>query len=200
MVDTALRSVNYDDLMALGSDVRVEVVNGEIREMSPTGRAHNILGGNIYDAFKVCAKRDKSGLAATDGLIFLMGQHTANLRDSFVPDVSYTTKESIPKDWPPEAPLPGVPTLAVEIMSPNDDPDALLTKINRYLELGTEEVWALYPHARQLNQHRRDTPTIIRVYRDPAERIETPLLPGLDLTLAQIFEMPDWANEAKPGE
>ncbi len=190
MVDTALHTVNYDDLMALGSDARVEVVNGEIRAMSPTGGEHNNLGGNIYSAFRSHAYPRQLGYVATDGFIFLMGQRKANLRDSFVPDVAFIVKGSIPKDWRVREPFPGVPTLAVEIISPSDDLDEFKLKIAKYLELGTAEVWALYSSERQLNQHRRDTP--MRIYRDPTEHIETPLFPDLELTMAEIFDWPDW--------
>jgi Uma2 family endonuclease len=121
-----------------------------------------------------------------------MGHRKANLRDSFVPDASYTAKESIPAGWNVQEPFPGVPTLAVEIASPSDNSEDFALKIAKYLELGTAEVWAVYPRARQLNQHRRDTPDSIRSYHNPTERIETPLLPGLELTMADVFAMPNW--------
>ncbi len=193
MMVAPTKTVNYDDLMALGSDARVEVIDGEIREMVPVGGEHGFIGLNIRDAFQIVVSTDKLGFTMTDGLIYLMGQRKSHLQDSFVPDVSFTAKESIPKDWNIAEPFPGVPTLAVEIASPSDNAFDLAAKMRKYLELGTAEAWVLFPQLRELHQYRRNTPQTVRVYRDPAEHIETPLLPGLDLTLAQIFEMPDWS-------
>ncbi len=186
------KTINYDDLMALGSDVRVEVINGEILEMSPNGGNHNFGAGNIYDAFKVCTKRDKIGLAATDGLIYLMGFKKAHLRDSFVPDASFVAKQYVPEDWDSDEPFPGVPTIAVEVISPNDDREKLSLKVQRYFELGTDEVWVLDKIAKALYQHFRNPPGTVRVYHEPTERIETPLLPTLNLTMADVFAPPTW--------
>ncbi len=59
MADTAFertaesKAITLDDLMALGSDARVEVINGEVVEMAPVGGLHHIVGGNIllFDAY-----------------------------------------------------------------------------------------------------------------------------------------------------
>lgn len=46
MVDPTRPGVTLDDLMALGSDARAEVVDGKIVEMSPVGILHQIVSEN----------------------------------------------------------------------------------------------------------------------------------------------------------
>lgn len=186
-----LQTVSYDELMKLGSDARVEIVDGEIKEMTPTGWEHNDYAINIYMALRSPIVSGKLGLVASDGLIYLMGYTKPHLRNSLVPDVSYTAKAAIPADWDRKAPFPGVPTLAVEVASPTDDIQDLLLKVAKYLALGTDEVWVVYPRLKELHQYRRDTPNTIRIYRD-ADRIETPLLPTLELVLSHVFVNAMW--------
>ena len=84
-----------------------------------------------------------------------MNAQTQHLRDLFVPDVSYLRKEDLRADRDINLPLPGVPTLAVEIFSPGDEADDLLSKVRTYLAAGTLEVWVIYPKPRELHQYRR---------------------------------------------
>ncbi len=44
MADIAIErtAVTLDDLMALGEDARVEVINGEVVEMAPVGGLHHL--------------------------------------------------------------------------------------------------------------------------------------------------------------
>jgi len=39
-----------ESLMALGSDARIEVIEGKIVELSPVGGLHHFIGGKIYRA------------------------------------------------------------------------------------------------------------------------------------------------------
>ena len=73
MADTAFertaesKAVTLDDLMALGSDARVEVINGEVVEMAPVGGLHHIVGGNINYLLKTYVDEHKLGIVFMDG-------------------------------------------------------------------------------------------------------------------------------------
>jgi hypothetical protein len=74
MVDTmvAQRLYTEDELLALGSDARIEVIDGEVMEMSPVGGRPHFVGGNIYDPLKAHVRAGDLGYVFMDGLLFLL--------------------------------------------------------------------------------------------------------------------------------
>lgn len=182
--------VTEDELLALGSDARVEVVNGEIVEMSPTGSLHNFIAGNIYDALKAYAKAHKSGFAYTDGAIFYLELQSQRIFQARVPDVAFVARERIPSDWNVEKPFRGAPTLAVEVMSPDDDPQEVLIKVREYLEAGAAQVWVVYPRPREVHVYKPHEATV-STFRGNDILSLTDLLPGLTIPLRDVFEVLD---------
>ncbi|MBI1257093.1 MAG: hypothetical protein GC204_06455 [Chloroflexi bacterium] len=184
-------AVTLDDMMKLG-DARVEVINGVVVEMAPVGGLHHLFGGNLYRPLDAYVNERELGAIFMDGLLYLMNENSRHLRGSFAPDVSFIRRENIPADWNLSLPFPGVPDLAVEVMSPGDTAEEIQTKIRTYLDKGTEQVWVLYPSTREIYQHRRGEQTV-RIYQG-SEQIDTEsLFPGLILTLETIFKLPPWA-------
>lgn len=183
--------ITLDDLMKMRE--RVEIINGEIIEMAAAGAVHQILGSNCYDVIKPFVVERGLGTVFYDGMTFLMFSPAGRLKDSFVPDVSFIRNENIPANWDPNKPHPGVPDLAIEIVSPGDDPDDLQTKRKTYLAKGTEQVWIIYPQTREVHQFRRDNNPEIRIYKEGETLDCEALFPGLVLTTDMIFKLPAWA-------
>lgn len=182
--------VDEDELMRLDSDKNFEVIDGELVEMSPVGAVHHIIAGNIYLILALFIRTHALGWVFMDGLIYLLDSEGKRLRGALVPDVSFIRKGAVPKDWDMKRPLPGAPALAVEVLSPDDDPDKLLKRVRKYLQFGSEQVWVVYPDAQEVHQYRRGADTI-RVYTGADAMEVDDLFPGLTLTLNEIFAMPD---------
>jgi Uma2 family endonuclease len=179
------------ELMALGSNARVEVVDGEVVEMAPVGLEHQFVGGNFYDPLRAFVKQHDLGFVFYDGLIYLLDPNEKHLRGARVPDVSFVRKGLLPKDWNIKRPFPGAPTLAIEVVSPDDDAEDLLKRTRDYLRAGSEQVWIAYPSEREVHQHKRGADTV-RIYTQDTDAIEVEgLFPGLKLTLAEIFALPN---------
>ncbi|MFN8448673.1 MAG: Uma2 family endonuclease [Anaerolineae bacterium] len=198
MADATLErtAITLDDLLKLG-DARVEVINGVVVEMAPVGGLHHVVNGNIYDPVRAHVNERELGAVFMDGLLFLMNENARHLRGSFAPDISFVRRENIPPSWTLSLPFPGVPDLAVEVISPGDDAEDVQTKIRTYLDKGTEQVWVAYPLTREVYQYRRDQQTV-RIYRG-SEQIDTEsLFPGLVLALDMIFKLPSWAENLSP--
>jgi Uma2 family endonuclease len=185
--------ITLDDLMAMRE--RVEIINGEIVEMAAAELLHNIIGGNTYDVLKPFVNEKQLGAIFYDGLTYLMYSPSGGLKDSFVPDISFIRNENIPADLDISKPHPGVPDLAIEIVSPGDDPDDLQTKRKTYLAKGTEQVWIIYPQTREVHQFRRDNNPEIRIYKEGETLDCEALFPGLVLTTDMIFKLPAWATK-----
>ncbi len=105
------------------------------------------------------------------------------------PDVAFVSAESWPVDDNP--PMEGdweiVPTLAVEVVSPNDMASAVAAKVREYLAYGVREVWVVYPGTHEVYVH--DAVGSFRVV-GPEGALETPLVPGWRLPLATLFRAP----------
>ena len=190
-MDAIHAGITEEALMALGSDARVEVINGELIEMSPVGGLHHYIARNIQRILDQYALTNDSGEVFFDGLIFLLRKEGPGLKGAQVPDVSYTRNEHIPPDWVIERPFPGAPDLAIEVMSPDDKAEIVLLKTRKYLEAGGEEVWVVYPESRELHEYRHgDAADTVRVYRLGDTVDVEALFPGLTLRMADIFRLP----------
>src|SRR5258707_11853066 len=91
--------ITEDDVLKLDSDARIEVINGEMVEMTPVGGLHHFIAGNLYDILKPFVIANKLGYVFMDGLIYLMFKKSKGLRGALVPDVSFISKAAIPANW-----------------------------------------------------------------------------------------------------
>ena len=79
----------------------------------------------------------------------------------------------------------GVPSLAVEILSPNDAAGDVLEKIDDWLNAGTSEVWIVDPKRKSIAVRRANEPE--RVLKGKVELSCESLLPGFRVAVAEIF-------------
>jgi len=190
----SLQYLSLDDLLAL-DDARIEIMDGAVHDMSPVGVLHHLIAGNIFRILDAFVLQTGSGTVFMDGLIYLMHSETRGLRHAYVPDVSYIRTASIPGGWQIAKPFPGVPNLAVEVMSPDDKAEGVEVKVQTYLSKGTEEVWVVFPEARTINQHYHSQVETVRRYSESTQIDTSALFPGLELTTDQIFQLPPWAQQ-----
>jgi Uma2 family endonuclease len=103
-----------------------------------------------------------------------------------VPDVAYLSYASLARDVPPElyeVPL-GAPTVAVEILSPDDRPRDVAHKIATYLAAGGSAVFVVDPKGATIVVHDGDGERTLRAGDELIHRA----LPGFSLDLAAVFE------------
>ncbi|MCC6538033.1 MAG: Uma2 family endonuclease [Bryobacterales bacterium] len=100
------------------------------------------------------------------------------------PDVSIFLGSSFDQIDLDVIPIPYVPTIAVEVLSPSESITEVHRKTLEYLEAGSQEVWQLDPVNQEIFVQ---TPAGIRMLRG-SQLLESPLLPGfsarVDLLLA----------------
>ena len=180
MVATQLMTI--EDLAALDSDLRVELIEGELVEMSPTGPKHGVVVSELAYQLQAYARsqiglhiaigeagfilhRDPNTVVAPD-ITVLTAQQWDELR---------TTDESF-------APFP--PLIAIEVKSPSEREPKITRKLALYLEAGVQEVWWVRPETRQISVHRPDAaPRVLEV----DQAIESAELPGFRLDLSALF-------------
>ncbi len=79
----------------------------------------------------------------------------------------------------------------MEVVSPTEDENVLLSKVRDYLEAGSDQVWVVYPSVKEVHLYRRDEPKLIRVYGEDDQIEVESLFPGLKLPVRAFFEMPE---------
>ena len=101
-------------------------------------------------------------------------------------DVVYISPEVMAQQTRNSTIINGVPTLAVEILSPSDTQEEIQEKIDCYLEAGVPLVWIIDP--------RRQTVLVLKPSEEPVlfnvrqEISAEPHLPGFCIPVARLFE------------
>ncbi|MBN1562821.1 MAG: Uma2 family endonuclease [Anaerolineae bacterium] len=187
---TATRPLTVDDLLRLGSDARIEVVEGEIVDHPAAGGRHAWVCGNILRALDQYVRLHKIGLVFGSGLLHLLAMDGQSVVSARVPDASYIRKADLVPDWDLDRPYPGAPTLAVEVMSPGDEFEDVVQKVGEYFEAGTSEVWVILPQPQIVYRYLRGESTV-QTYRGDDSMDVSALFPDLTLALSAIFALPD---------
>ena len=112
---------------------------------------------------------------------FLVG---ANRNQSRKPDVAFVAG---PMPTEPEAILALVPTLAVEVISPNNTAEEMEAKVAEYLAAGTQLVWLTFPESRMVIAFWQDGGA---VFRPGGTVTAEPVLPGFARPVTELFPPP----------
>lgn len=112
---------------------------------------------------------------------FLVG---ADRDQSRKPDVAFVAG---PMPTQPEAILALVPTLAIEVISPNNTAEEMEAKVAEYLAAGTQLVWLTFPESRMVIAFWADRGAVFK-----AGDIITAesVLPGFACPVADLFPLP----------
>ena len=78
-----------------------------------------------------------------------------------------------------------IPDLAIEVTSPSDRAEAQREKVLEYFRAGVRFVWVVYPNLRLIDVY--ETPTTIRVFGPDGTLAGDPVLPGFQLSFADLF-------------
>lgn len=148
-MDTARRLATYDDLCALGDDVRAEIVAGEIVTMPAPlprhARSQRALGSFIGRPFD--DDDDRGG----PGGLWILPEVDVRLsaHDVVRPDVTGWRRARLPEPWDAR-PIDVTPDWVCEVLSPSSVARDRVTKRNLYAKHGIPFYWLVDPEARTL--------------------------------------------------
>ncbi len=100
--------------------------------------------------------------------------------------MAFLSSQRLPEGKLPETFLQGAPDLAVEVLSPSDNPVEVQRKVRDYLEAGAQLVWVLAPEAQTVTVYRADGSARLLREQDALEGEQ--VLPGLVIPLREIFQ------------
>lgn len=153
-----------------------ELLDGELTEMSsPTYRHNRIVMKLVRLLSPALLGQDE----LVDNTDFSPGELSI-LR----PDLAILLGEKPSLIDPDKLPVTVAPDIVVEVLSPSDNAWKFNRRVQVFLGFGVQEVWAIYPEDKQLYLFTAAKVVLLRA----EDKLETPLLPGWSVTLAQLFE------------
>lgn len=165
-------------------DVPVELVRGEIVEMTPPDLVHGQVCGNVVFLLKSLLRDvGRRGCVAGNDSGIVTERDPDTVRGA---DVALVFDDRLPEGRIPRGYTDLIPNLCVEVLSRWDRWRDVHRKIDEYLERGVSQVWIVDPQRRTLQVFRADEPPA--TYAESEEFRDDPLLPGFACRVADLFE------------
>lgn len=131
-------------------NMRTELVKGRIVTMPPPSTIHGKYVRRIGAALGAFADANGEGdVVVESGYLLEIDPDTVR-----GPDVSFIAASSLGAGLPPRGYHKGAPTLAIEVISPDEADEQVRGKIDLYLSTGAQRVWEVRPRLRTVTVHR----------------------------------------------
>lgn len=176
---------DLEQLQAKHPDLRMELVDGEIVVMSPSGLEPDEIAVEISAQLRNWVRPRRLGRVAGSSAGFKLPNETGDVR---APDCSFIQADRLRRTTQDFAQL--VPDLAFEVVSKSDSLQKQRDKVSSYLKLGMVVGVVVDPRSRTIEVYRSDAAQTVEVLRD-GDRLTVPeVLPGWEMEVASI-----WAPE-----
>jgi Uma2 family endonuclease len=176
--------VTAEELLPMPDDgFHYELVEGEIKKMSPAGIRHGRVAGRLARLLNRYEALDKLGELVIAEPGFWLSRDPDTVR---VPDIAFIRRERLRRLDHREAFCPGAPDLAVEVVSPGDTPSEVDEKVAAWLDAGAAMVWVVNPARRTVTVHRASADTQTLTENDELDGQD--VVPGFRCRVGEIFE------------
>jgi Uma2 family endonuclease len=178
--------LTYEDLALFPDDgKRHEIIGGEHFVTPSPNRRHQAVLKNLVWALETYLRRQRLGTLYFAPLDVVLSHH-----DVVEPDLLYVSAARSAILTEPN--VQGAPDLVVEILSPSTRSRDERLKRDLYDRAGVAEYWIVDPEAETVKAFRRGERglfgrPLLLTLRD-GDTLSTPLLPGLEVSLAAVFE------------
>jgi Uma2 family endonuclease len=182
---TQTRLLTYEEyLNEPESKERREIVDGEVVMVAAPTLYHQTISVNILGPTHYFVTMQGLGRIWHAPLDVVVEQEPVRVRQ---PDLLFVSNER--SHILGDRMINGGPDLVMEILSPSNTRRYIESKLADYALIDVRECWLVSPEARTVEVLRLDGGEWRRAYiRGPGERIESAVLPGLDLDIAAIFQ------------
>jgi Uma2 family endonuclease len=168
--------VTVDVLEKLSLPFPAELYNGKVVFKMPNF-IHAVIQNNIGTEIGIYLKTNPIGLMGGVANYRLWPERA---KESRAPDLSFILKDRLPQDL--RRYLPMAPDLAVEILSPGNDFEDMMEKVDEYLAQGVKLVWVVITKTREVLVCTAEGKHTVR------DKLTAPeLLPGFELAVKDIF-------------
>jgi Uma2 family endonuclease len=166
----------------LHPDKEYEVVAGQPEEKTMGGARHSGIEVRLIVRLASYVEAHQLGGIYGPDATFQIGENQR------IPDVAFVAATRFPVEGEPEGIWPMAPDLAVEIISPNDLYERVISKVEDYLAAGVRQVWLISPEHKTITIYSSPTHTTILTEAD--DLVSEELLPGYRCRIADLFRSP----------
>ena len=165
---------------ALNPDNQIELVNGEIIVMSPSGYESEEVASRLLGKLFPHVEQNRLGRVTGSSAGFVLPNS-----DTRAPDVSFVLAERMRRASRKFAQL--APDLMVEVKSPTDDLAKLREKVNSFLSQGTRVGILINPEEQWL-EIKRSPDEALPVRLVNGDKLEIPdLFPGWEVPIVELW-------------
>lgn len=160
----------------------LELMDGEVIQKPMVNRNHSRMTTVLIQWLMNYLDRTGEGVVDTE----LRHGYTEE-EWVFLPDVSVTLTHRLPfppKDTP-KGPFEVLPDLAIEVVSPDDQPGRLQSRIAHYMRSGVSLLWVVDPEAEKVTVW--EPGEVPRDFLAPAKLNARPVLNSFELDLGELF-------------
>src|SRR5688500_3221477 len=172
------------DLLSMPDDASYELIEGELVEVSPESGKSSAIAALIGALILNFARERGLGFVtgANGGFILRTDPDTV-----IAPDVGFVQKVRFPDGLPDRGYLDVRPDLAVEVVSPTDEPGTIRQKQRLYEQAGVPLVWWVDAKTQGVTVRRAGAEPVTLISGDELEGGE--ILPGFRLAVSEIFDL-----------
>jgi Uma2 family endonuclease len=179
----AQQLVTAKELLDMPDDgYRYELVEGELRRMSPASHQHGRIILNLSAPLHHHVRTHNLGTVYAAETGFFLTRNPDTVR---APDVGFVKQERVNAVQEDTGYYPGAPDLAAEVISPNDLYTEVEEKVIAWLEAGTQMVLVVNPRKRIVTVYRSLTMIAVLTENDQLDGAD--VVPGWILPVAEIF-------------
>ncbi len=173
----------FFEFCQLNRDVRIERNSkGEVLVMPPTGGATGVRNAEVTMQLRLWAKQDGTGVAFDSSTGFVLPDRSVRSPDgAWVARWRYDALTEAQKN----SFLPLCPEFVIELKSPSDYLPSLRTKMEAYIENGTQLGWLIVPEQKTVAIYRPQVP--VAAQENLNDLAAGPTLPGFALKLSEIW-------------
>ncbi len=174
----------YEDYLQLPDDgKRYEIIDGELYMSTAPTTNHQKIVRNFLFALTLYLKRHPIGEVIPAPLEVFFSQ--TNLAQ---PDIVYISNERLNIIKPEH--VKGAPDLVIEVLSPGTEKRDRTVKLKLYAKFGVREYWMAKEKTATVEVLRLQEGKLVPVARlRKSDVLTSPLLPGLESPLAEIFNI-----------
>lgn len=175
--------MSAEELLRLNTpEARRELVRGELIVREPGGFRHGDVAARLLIAVGTFVESRSLGRVFTAETGFRLRTNPDTVR---APDVAFVRRDRLPEP-PPRGYAAIAPDLVIEVLSPDDRPGQVLSKVGDWLEAGTALVWVVDPDRRTARVYRADGGQDLLTDRDRLDG--EVVLPEFQYELRRAFE------------
>ncbi len=160
---------------------QVELIRGALVVREPPGTHHGAVSNRLAYLLTSHVEGEKLGRVFGQDTGFKIARDPDTVR---APDVAFVAQArlgAIPERGYAEL----APDLVAEVLSPDDRPGEVLTKIADWLEAGVRAAWVLDPRARQVRVYRQDGSVALLTAADSLDGES--VVPGFSCRVDELF-------------